>query len=66
MSMIRTVVGKLEKLQLPRERTAFAPLPRVRPSLACARHAPARPVFRIIAFTSSPNAHNLLICSVLR
>lgn len=36
------------------------------PSLACARHAPARPVFRIIAFTSSPNAHNLLIWSVLR
>ena len=35
MSMIRTVVGKLEKLQLPRERTAFAPLPRVRAS--CAR-----------------------------
>ena len=35
------------------------------PSLACARHAPARPVFRIIAFTSSPNAHNLLIWSVL-
>lgn len=36
------------------------------PSLSCARHAPARPVFRIIAFTSSPNAHNLLIWSVLR
>ena len=36
------------------------------PSLACARRAPARPVFRIIAFTSSPNAHNLLIWSVLR
>lgn len=35
------------------------------PSLACARHAPARPVFRIIAFTSSPNAHNFLIWSVL-
>jgi hypothetical protein len=35
-------------------------------SLACARHALARPVFRIIAFTSSPNAHNLLIWSVLR
>ena len=36
------------------------------PSLACARHAPARPVFRIIAFTPSPNAHNLLMLSVLR
>lgn len=36
------------------------------PFLACARHAPARPVFRIIAFTSSPNVRNFLIWSVLR
>ena len=35
-------------------------------SLACARHAPARSVSRIIAFTSSPNARNSLIWSVLR
>lgn len=58
--LFSALLGRRQSLVFARRKNTFCDLPRVR-----ARHAPARPV-RIIAFTSSLNAHNFLKLGVLR